>query len=44
MDNFSWINGYKKRYGFLYVDRQTLERTRKASSYWFEQVARTNGF
>ncbi len=42
MDNFSWINGYKKRYGFLYVDRQTLARTRKKSSFWFETIARTN--
>jgi len=42
MDNFSWINGYKKRYGFLHVDRQTLARTRKKSSFWFEAIARTN--
>jgi 6-phospho-beta-glucosidase len=44
MDNFSWINGFKKRYGFLYVDRETLERRRKASSYWYQQVAASNGF
>jgi len=44
MDNFSWINGFKKRYGFLYVDRETLERRRKASSYWYQQVAAANGF
>jgi beta-galactosidase len=44
MDNFSWINGYRKRYGFLYVDRETLERRRKASSYWFAEVAANHGF
>ena len=44
MDNFSWINGFKKRYGFLFVDRETLERRRKASSYWYQQVAANNGF
>ena len=44
MDNFSWINGFKKRYGFLYVDRETLVRRRKASSYWYQQVAAANGF
>jgi 6-phospho-beta-glucosidase len=42
MDNFSWLNGYKKRYGFLYVDRQSLTRHRKKSSFWFEQLARSN--
>ena len=42
MDNFSWINGYKKRYGFLYVDRSTLERTKKRSALWFRDVAGAN--
>ncbi|GAA5218119.1 glycoside hydrolase family 1 protein [Corallincola platygyrae] len=45
MDNFSWINGYKKRYGFLYIDRDNdLSRYRKASSYWYQSVAENNGF
>jgi len=44
MDNFSWINGYKKRYGFLYVDRATLARTPKRSALWFRDVASANGF
>ena len=44
MDNFSWINGYKKRYGFLYIDRHTLARTRKKSSFWFADLAAANGF
>lgn len=33
-----------KRYGFLYVDRDTLQRFRKKSSYWFQQVAENYGF
>lgn len=41
LDNFSWINGYKKRYGFLYVDRTTMKRTPKKSAFWFAEVART---
>lgn len=41
LDNFSWINGYKKRYGFLYVDRQTMQRTPKKSAYWFRDLARS---
>jgi 6-phospho-beta-glucosidase len=43
LDNFSWVNGYKKRYGFLYVDRGSLERTPKTSATWFRDVARANG-
>lgn len=44
MDNFSWINGYKKRYGFLYVDRATMVRTPKKSAFWYRDVARDNGW
>jgi beta-glucosidase/6-phospho-beta-glucosidase/beta-galactosidase len=39
MDNFSWLNGYKKRYGLLHVDRRTLARTPKASADWYRAVA-----
>jgi beta-galactosidase len=44
MDNFSWSNGYKKRYGFLYVDRSTLGRYPKKSALWFRDVAENHGF
>jgi len=44
MDNFSWVNGYKKRYGFLYVDRQTMARIPKRSAAWYREAARRNGF
>ena len=38
----------KKRYGFIYVDRNddgtgTLERYKKDSFYWYQNVIRTNG-
>ncbi|MBS7009113.1 6-phospho-beta-glucosidase [Anaerostipes sp.] len=38
----------KKRYGFIYVDKQedgsgTLKRTRKKSFYWYQRVIETNG-
>jgi 6-phospho-beta-glucosidase len=38
----------KKRYGFIYVDkdnegRGTLERSRKKSFYWYKKVIETNG-
>ena len=38
----------KKRYGFIYVDKQedgsgTRKRTRKKSFYWYQKVIETNG-
>ena len=38
----------KKRYGFIYVDKQedgsgTLQRKRKKSFYWYKDVIRSNG-
>jgi 6-phospho-beta-glucosidase len=44
LDNFSWLNGYKKRYGFFFVDRATMRRYPKKSAYWYRDVARRNGF
>jgi len=44
LDNFSWINGFKKRYGLFFVDRDTLERYPKKSAYWYRDVARNHGF
>ncbi len=43
LDNFSWINGFKKRYGFFYVDRTTLKRIPKCSAAWFRDIAQKNG-
>ena len=44
MDNFSWLNGYKKRYGFYFIDRNTMQRYPKKSAHWYREVARENGF
>jgi beta-glucosidase len=33
MDNFEWAEGYLKRFGIVYVDYQTQQRTIKASGY-----------
>lgn len=44
MDNWSWMNAYKNRYGFFSVDIETKERTAKKSAYWFKEVAENNGF
>ena len=34
VDCWSWLNGYRNRYGFYSVDLETQVRTRKKSSYW----------
>ncbi|WP_067518728.1 GH1 family beta-glucosidase [Endozoicomonas ascidiicola] len=43
IDLLSWLNGYKKQYGFVYVDRSNLQRKKKQSYYWYEQVIASNG-
>lgn len=36
MDCFEFGDGFKDRFGLIYVDRATLARYRKKSSYWLE--------
>lgn len=48
IDLISTHEGMKKRYGFIYVDRdefdlKTLKRCRKDSFYWYKKVIATNG-
>ena len=48
-DLLSWLNGYQKRYGFIYVDREeaddsgTLSRYPKDSFHWYADVIASNG-
>ncbi|MFV0558051.1 MAG: glycoside hydrolase family 1 protein [Enterococcus sp.] len=47
-DLLSWLNGYQKRYGFVYVDQDetmkgSLDRIPKDSYYWYQKVIATNG-
>lgn len=44
IDNWSWMNAYKNRYGFIQLDLATQKRTIKKSGEWFAQVAKDNGF
>jgi len=42
-DNFEWNNGYRDRFGLIYVDFVTQRRYRKDSSYWYQELIRTRG-
>ena len=41
-DNFEWNAGFGNRFGLIYVDFESLERTPKLSAYWFREAARQN--
>lgn len=40
MDNFEWAEGYSKRFGIVYVDPETLDRTPKDSALWYRDFLR----
>ena len=40
LDNFEWACGYDKRFGIVYVDYETLERTQSKSASMVSEIAR----
>ncbi|MBN2640458.1 MAG: beta-glucosidase [Victivallales bacterium] len=42
LDNFEWASGYNKRFGMVYVNYQTLERTPKLSAKFYSEVIKNN--
>jgi beta-glucosidase len=42
LDNFEWAFGLERRFGLVYVDYPTGERTPKASAAWYRQVIHDN--
>ncbi|MET3117026.1 beta-glucosidase [Undibacterium sp. GrIS 1.8] len=41
LDNFEWNSGYAKRFGLVYVDYDTQERTLKDSALWYRDFVGT---
>lgn len=43
MDNFEWNEGYKHRFGLVYIDFESKERIIKDSGYFYKETILTNG-
>ena len=43
LDNFEWSEGYRERFGMIYVDFMTQRRIVKDSAFWYQDVIKTNG-
>lgn len=43
MDNFEWAEGYKERFGLIYVDYPTQRRILKDSAKWYRIIIESNG-
>ena len=43
LDNFEWADGYKQRFGLIYVDYATGKRLPKDSYHWYRRVIASRG-
>lgn len=43
LDNYEWAHGYRKRFGLIYVDYATQQRTLKDSARWYREVIASHG-
>ncbi len=43
LDNFEWSDGYKQRFGIVYVNYQTQKRIVKDSAFWYQEVIQSMG-
>jgi beta-glucosidase len=41
MDNVEWLEGFGQRFGLIWVDETTLERTPKRSFEWYRRLVTT---
>lgn len=44
VDNWSWTNAYKNRYGLVSLNLENTERTIKKSGYWMKEAIKNNDF
>jgi beta-glucosidase len=43
LDNFEWADGYKQRFGLVYVDYASQRRVPKDSFHWYQRVIASRG-
>jgi beta-glucosidase len=43
MDNFEWAEGYRERFGLIYIDFTTQQRVLKDSAFYYREVIASNG-
>jgi beta-glucosidase len=43
LDNFEWADGYRERFGLIYVDYATGERIPKDSFHWYARIIASSG-
>jgi beta-glucosidase len=43
LDNFEWAEGFAARFGLVYVDFESQERTPKPSAYLYREIIQRNG-
>ncbi len=43
LDNFEWAEGFRQRFGLVYMDYPTQNRILKDSAYWYRDVIASNG-
>ena len=44
IDNWSWLNSYKNRYGLVSLDLSNQKRTIKKSGRWYKELSDKKGF
>jgi beta-glucosidase len=43
LDNFEWADGYKERFGLIFVDYPSGQRIPKDSYYWYRRIVASKG-